>query len=191
MVKLIVEEIPPLYMCCDRLIAAVDIASAVRFQNERRRMEHLAWRRIVRRELGLDVIIDYNDVGAPVVSQPNRRISVAHGGGMVAVAIADIPVGVDIESLERDFSMASSRYLSVEESQLSDDARWSAMVWTAKEAMYKLYGRRGVDLRTELQVIDYDASSMVSHGIMGGKQRVTVEYSLFDERYVVAVATER
>ena len=52
MVRLFVESVPPVYLCCDTLLTAADIASAVRFQNEARRNEHLAWRRIVRRELG-------------------------------------------------------------------------------------------------------------------------------------------
>ena len=71
MVRLIVEEVPPLYLCCDTLLTAQDIASASRFQNERRRNEHLAWRRIVRRELGREVVIDYDDTGAPCVDTPN------------------------------------------------------------------------------------------------------------------------
>ena len=69
MVRLFVESVPPVYLCCDTLLTAADIASAARFQNDARRNEHLAWRRIVRRELGRDVVIDYNEVGAPIVNK--------------------------------------------------------------------------------------------------------------------------
>ena len=145
--RLIVEEIPWVYACCDRLIRAEDIASASRFQNERRRTEHLAWRRIVRRELGESVAIGYNDVGAPVVDTPNTYISVAHGAGCVVVAISDRGIGVDVESAERDFGRAASRYMNEGERALSSEENWAAKVWTAKEALYKLYGERGVELR--------------------------------------------
>ena len=74
MVRLFVEALPALYACCDVLVRPQDVASAARFQNDKRRREHLAWRRIVRRELGREVVIDYNDVGAPKVDTPNIYI---------------------------------------------------------------------------------------------------------------------
>ena len=191
MVNLIVEALPPVYLCCDTLIAAEDVASAMRFQNEKRRREHLAWRRIVRRELGAKVHIDYNDVGAPVVDVENRWISVAHGGESVAVAIADKPVGVDIESLSRDFDRVAPRYMTPEEMALSDDMHWSCYVWCAKEAMYKLYGRRGVELRGELRVESIDTRSLTIYGGMANMAQAVVEISLHDDDIVVAVATYR
>jgi phosphopantetheinyl transferase len=189
MVKLFVEPLQSIFACCDRLITASDVASASRFQNESRRTEHLAWRRIVRRELGCDVAIDYNSVGAPIVDRANTYISASHTTGAVAVAIADVPVGVDIESLHRGFERVASRYLSHEESQLSTDERWAAMVWSAKEAMYKLYGRKGVDLVADLSLTSYDASEGCAYGAMRGLRGAKVELSIYDEDMIVAVAT--
>ena len=191
MVNLFVEALPAVYLCCDALISAEDVASAMRFQNEKRRREHLAWRRIVRRELGARVYIDYNDVGAPVVDIENRWISVAHGGESVAVAIADKPVGVDIESISRDFERVAPRYMTEAEIALSDDKRWACFVWCAKEAMYKLYGRRGVELRGELMVDSFDSESMTLFGSMADMTQAVVKISLYDDDIVVAVATYR
>lgn len=188
MVKLFVEPIPPVYACCDTLITAADVASASRFQNERRRGEHLAWRRIVRRELGRNVIIDYNEVGAPVVDTPNTYISVAHGGGYVAVAIADRGVGIDIESSERNFERAKVRYMSAEELALSDDALWPAMAWTAKEALYKLYGHRGVDLRDDIRLTTFDRDSHSITALLGNEATALVDISTTEDNAVVAVA---
>ena len=191
MVNLFVEALPAVYLCCDALIAAEDVASAMRFQNEKRRREHLAWRRIVRRELGAKVHIDYNDVGAPIVDTADRWISVAHGGESVAVAIADKPVGVDIESLSRDFDRVAPRYMTEEEIALSEDRRWACFVWCAKEAMYKLYGRRGVELRGELRVDSFDSESMTLYGGMADMAQAVVKISLYEDDVVVAVATYR
>ena len=189
MVKLFVEPIQSIFACCDALITAQDVASASRFQNEARRMEHLAWRRIVRRELGRGVMIEYNAVGAPYVDSPNTHISVAHTAGVVAVALADCPVGVDIESLHRGFERVASRYLSAEEAQLSSDERWAAMVWCAKEAMYKLYGRKGVDLIDDLRVMGYDASQGRIYGSMRDMADAKIDITLHEEDWIVAVAT--
>lgn len=191
MVNLYVEPLPPVYLCCDVLIAAEDVASAMRFQNEKRRREHLAWRRIVRRELGAKVHIDYNDVGAPQVDIAGKFISVAHGGESVAVAIADEPVGVDIESLDRDFDRAKERYMNAEELALSDDCRWACYAWCAKEAIYKLCGKRGLELREELLLEEFDRDSMTIYGGVVNMAQAVVKLSHHGDDVVAAVATYR
>ena len=188
MVRLVVERVPALYACCDALITAQDVASAARFQNEKRRNEHLAWRRVVRRELGHDVVIDYNAVGAPTVNTPNIYISVAHGGGAVAVAFAECRVGVDIETSERNFERVAERYMSDEERALSDDSRWLAIVWCAKEALYKLYGERGVELFA-LVVTAYDATKQTMQCSLPDGHSAEVVVSFYEENVIVAVAT--
>ena len=191
MVNLYVEPLPPVYLCCDVLIAAEDVASAMRFQNEKRRREHLAWRRIVRRELGAKVHIDYNAVGAPQVDIAGKFISVAHGGESVAVAIADEPVGVDIESLDRDFDRAKERYMNADELALSDDCRWACYAWCAKEAIYKLCGKRGLELREELLLEEFDRDSMTIYGGVVNMAQAVVKLTHHGDDVVAAVATYR
>lgn len=190
MVNLVVEPISPIFACCDTLLTAEDVASASRFQREARRAEHLSWRRIVRRELGRGVRIEYNDVGAPIVDTPNIYISVAHTSERwVAVAIADTPVGVDIECVERGFERVASRYISAEELALSTHEHWGAMVWSAKEAIYKLCGRRGVDLIGDFSIVGWDEANSVAHAEVRDGGSVRVELGFVDKKFVVAVAT--
>lgn len=189
MVKLIVEAIPPVYLCCDMLITASDVASASRFQNDKRRREHLAWRRVVRNELGRGVTIDYNEVGAPMVDSPNTYISVAHGGESVAVAIADEPVGVDIESLDRNYARIKSRFMTPAEESLSTMEEWPAVVWTAKEAIYKLYGKREVDLTEDIHITAFDTRSMTLTAEVRERRDIVVEAQIIENSVAVAVAT--
>lgn len=191
MVRLFIEKVPPLFACCDALLVAQDIASAARFQNERRRNEHLAWRRIVRRELGRGVDIGYNEVGAPMVDVPGIYISIAHSADVVVVAIADGRVGVDVESVERNFSRAADRYMSDRERMLSDDDRWLAMVWCAKEACYKYYGERGVDLRDDIVIESYDEERRCLGVRLADGSVVEIEISLYDQKYIVATTINR
>lgn len=186
MVRLIVEEVPPLYLCCDTLLTAQDIASASRFQNERRRNEHLAWRRIVRRELGREVVIDYDDTGAPCVDTPNIYISIAHCPERVAVAIAEERIGVDIESRERNFLAAASRFMSKEERALCHDEDWAAMVWCTKEACYKYHGKRGIDLLDDIRIEYYNPTTRRIGVRFEDSSSVEVEISLHDKKYIVA-----
>lgn len=186
--KLFVETIPWAYACCDANISADDVASASRFQNERRRAEHLAWRRIVRRELGRNVSISYNEVGAPVVDTPNTYISVAHGAGCVVVAISDSRIGVDVESQERDFTKAASRYMSDEEMALSVEQSWPVKVWTAKEALYKLYGKRGIELKTDLRITAYDNTTQQLTAQLSDTTKAVVDIATYEGGVVVATA---
>ena len=189
MVKLIVEAVPPVYLCCDTLITASDVASASRFQNDKRRREHLAWRRVVRNELGRGVVIDYNEVGAPIVDIPNTHISVAHGGERVAVAIADERVGVDIENLDRNYERVKSRFMSPTEEALSDMEEWPAMVWTAKEAIYKLYGKREVDLTEDIHIIGLNTETMTLSAEVRDTKGIVIEVRIIENSVVVATAT--
>ena len=189
MVKLVVEAIPPVYLCCDTLITASDVASASRFQNDSRRREHLAWRRVVRSELGRGVVIDYNEVGAPVVDTPNTHISVAHCAQSVAVAIANEPIGVDIEALDRNYERVKSRFMSPAEEALSSLEAWPAVVWTAKEAIYKLYGKREVDLTEDIRITAFDAERMTLEAEVRETKGINVEAQIIENRVAVAVAT--
>ena len=75
---------------------------------------------------------------------------------MVAVALSDRVCGVDMERLDRDFMKAAPRFLSARERALSEDKRLAAAVWCAKECLYKMYGRRGMDLLRDLAVESVD-----------------------------------
>ena len=123
-----------------------------------------------------------------MVECPDTYISVAHGAGCVAVAISDSRVGVDIERADRDFGSVSSRYMSEQEVQMSRDGLWAAKVWCAKEALYKLYGRRGVELREELIIESYDEDNEQLRARMVGQAAAVVDIELRGDNVIVAVA---
>ena len=137
--------------------SADDMAAAEGFAPHRRR-EFLAWRAIVRSELGRDVTISYDENGAPQVDC-GAHIGVSHSRSMVAVCIGDAPCAVDIESLGRNFGRISRRYISDDEAALSDDPRLPAALWCAKETLYKLAGERSLDFLNDLRIKSVDFAS--------------------------------
>lgn len=147
-----------------------DLAVVASFSSEQRRCEALAWRAIVRRELGCDVKIGYDEYGAPMVDVPNSFISVSHSKGVVAVMIAEAPCAVDIEQSKRDFAKVASKYLSEDERQLAEQNNLFAELWCAKEALYKYYKIGGVDLDADLTVCEYLATEgVLVASILGGE----------------------
>ena len=144
-------------------VTPAELAAAQEFLRESRRREFLTWRAVVRRELGDGVQLAYDDVGAPVVVGAEVRIGVSHCAGRVAVCISDAPCAVDIESESRNFSRAVPRYMSPEEQALSDAPLLPAVVWCAKETLYKYAGRPGLDLLRDLHIdaVDFGAGTIV------------------------------
>ena len=118
-----------------------------------RRREARAWRYIVRRELGRDADIRYNEVGAPYIANYPVHISVSHSKGRVAVAFSNRKCAVDIEQLSRNFDRVKDHYLSPEEQRLLQRLpRALATAWSAKETIYKYVGRAGLDLVKDIRL---------------------------------------
>ena len=152
-----------------------------------RRREYLAWRAVVRQELGRDVVIEYNEVGAPVLANRDVQISVSHCKGWVAVVFSQQPCAVDIESLDRNFERVAAHYLTEQERMLSDDLRFLAVAWSAKETLYKYSGREGLDLRENLHLshIDWLSKSLV--GSINNEPDLGISFEIDQNRVITYI----
>ena len=135
-----------------------DIAYVERFSNCNRRREVLAWRAIVRRELGKQIAITYDEYGAPQVDVLDAHISISHSKERVAVLISDRVCAVDIEDALRDFRKVATKYLSDNEQAIAEKYGLYAEMWSAKEALYKYYIKGGLDLVKDIVIREYNPS---------------------------------
>ena len=126
------------------------------FSKAERRREALMWRYIVHRELGADVRIDYNENGAPQLVNREEYIGVSHSADFVAVVISPSRCAVDIERLDRNFDRVAERYVRPEERALSSDERLPAVLWCAKECLYKYSDEPGLDFLRDIKVVEVD-----------------------------------
>ena len=130
-----------------------ELQSAEGISSQSRRAERLAWRQLLRSMLPT-AQVEYLSSGKPEIKNSQyKHISVSHSRDFVAVAIATKPCGIDVERDDRNFERVKSRYMTAEEQSLSADKHWAAVVWCAKEAMYKMSGREGVDFKRDMQII--------------------------------------
>ena len=135
-----------------------ELQSVEGISSQSRRAERLAWRLLLRSVLPT-AQIEYLSSGKPEIKNSQyHHISVSHCQDFVAVAIATKPCGIDVERYDRNFERVKSRYMTAEEQSLSADEHWSAVVWCAKEAMYKMAGREGVDFKRDMQIISAEQS---------------------------------
>jgi hypothetical protein len=166
----------------EHLLLQEDREAAARLRGERRMGEFLAWRSLLRRELG-PVGIGYAPSGAPQLAN-GGFLSVSHCERYVALCIADGPCGVDVESLERNFGRVVGRYASADELALSDDPRLYAALWCAKETLYKYAGREGLDFVRDLCIVRIDFEAGVMEGSVCGGTPVAIRFRTFDGHLV-------
>ena len=153
-----------------------ELQSVESISSQSRRAERLAWRLLLRSVLPT-AQVEYLSSGKPEIKNSQyNHISVSHCRDFVAVAIATKPCGIDVERYDRNFERVRSRYMTAEEQSLSADEHWAAVVWCAKEAMYKMAGREGVDFKRDMQIISAEPP------FVGGSGRWHLVAHLFSER---------
>ena len=126
------------------------------FGSESQRKQKLAVRALINELFDEKMYLDHHDNGKPYLENCATNISITHTEKYVAVIIHDEDdLGIDIESLDRDFSAVEQRALSEDEIEdLDDDSRNEqlAIYWCAKEAIFKRMSQLRVDFAEEIEV---------------------------------------
>ncbi len=144
----------------DELVARAEANDllAVSEYSQKRQCEGLTWRSMVRNRFPDDnIILSYSYAGAPQLSVKGRSsdlyLGVSHSAQYVAVIISPIRCSIDIERLDRDFSKVASRYISPCEARLvSPNLAALALLWSAKETLYKYAGRKELSLLDDIRI---------------------------------------
>lgn len=108
-----------------------------------------------------------DEFGKPFLISMPWHISLSHTTGWAAAVLhKSRPVGIDIEPIREQFRRVVPRVLSADElSHAADDPNRLAVYWCAKEALYKLYGKRQLTFREHLHVEPFadEASELIGH----------------------------
>ena len=171
-----------------KLVGEAERSYVADFSSERRRREALMWRYIIHRELGADAQIAYNENGAPRVLNRKEQISVSHSADFVAVIISNQRCAIDIERLDRNFERVATRYMRPDEENLSSDERLRAVVWCAKEALYKYAGERGLDLLHDIKLLAVDFERAELLGQIKDNPPVRMQMTFHSGNVVVYIA---
>ena len=130
-------------------------------KSESLRKQKLAVRALLDALFEEKVYLNHHDNGKPYIENSAINISITHTAKYVAVILNDTEeVGIDCESLDRDFSAVEKKALSEDEKdELDDDAderrEQLAIYWCAKEAVYKLVSVYNVDFAEQIEVEDF------------------------------------
>ena len=169
-------------------------------KSESLRKQKLAVRALLDSMFEEKVYLSHHDNGKPYIENCATNISITHTNKYVAVIIndGDEEVGIDCESLDRDFSAVEKKALSEDEIEdLDDDKRNEqlAIYWCAKEAVYKKMSQYNVDFAEQIEIEDFrpkgegelEATFTDKDGY---EEEVNLEYMTFDRHVLVWVAID-
>ena len=124
------------------------------------------------------------------------NISISHTEKYVAIILHDEEdLGIDLESLDRDFSAVEKRALSEDEIDDLDDERRNeqlAIYWCAKEAIFKRVSAYKVDFAEQIEVERFrprgegELEATFIHKD-GYEEEFELEYMTFDRHVMVWV----
>lgn len=168
-------------------------------KSESMRKQRLAVRALLDEMFDEKVYLSHHDNGKPFLENMVTNISITHTDKYVAIILHDYEdVGIDIESLDRDFSAVELKALSEEEIEdLDDDKRNEqlAIYWCAKEAVFKRVSLYNVDFAEQIEVERFHPrgegeleATFVSKD--GYEEEFDLEYITFDRHVLVWVVGE-
>lgn len=144
-----------------------DDGAVARIRNEvssgKRRAERLSVTLLLRTLTGGREFVEHDGEGKPFLGATECFVSVSHCRGFAAVALAPFPLGVDIERVsERQLNVAGEFMLPAEKACVFDGKNppkeAAALVWSVKEAVYKLAGENSLHMGSGIRVENFALS---------------------------------
>ena len=166
-------------------------------KSESLRKQKLAVRALLDAMFEEKVYLSHHDNGKPYIENNAINISITHTDKYVAVMLNDEDeVGIDCESLDRDFSAVEKKALSREEIEDLDEEERNeqlAIYWCAKESIYKLTSQHDVDFAEQIKV---ESFRLKDEGELeatftdkdGYEQELELLYFTFDRHVLVCVS---
>lgn len=175
-------------------IPSTEIEELQILKSEARRKEKLAVRALLNMLFDEKVYLGHHDNGKPYIQNNAIEISITHTNRFVAIIThPEVDVGIDVESLERDFSAVEKKALSKKEiNALCDKHRTIqlAIYWSAKEAIYKRMSISGVDFAEQMEIEKFtpkkegELEATFTHKD-GDKDKFDLEYEIFENHVMV------
>ena len=143
------------------------------------RKGYFATRQLLKK-LNIDPSVhQYDEKGAPYLTD-GRYISISHTKDKAAVVIGSTPVGIDLEYYQNKIKKISSRFLhknEINETKKCNDILYLTQIWTAKEALYKIFRRKGINFRRQICVASFNINDSQGLGLIFYKNN-TYNYHL-------------
>ncbi|TLU99066.1 4'-phosphopantetheinyl transferase family protein [Dyadobacter luticola] len=122
----------------------------------------------------------------------DSHISITHTFDFVAVALNPFAaVGIDMEKCDEKLQRTSSKYLSVPEFEhAANEIDTLCMYWCAKEALYKLYGKKKISFKDSIRISHFEKSDELLEGRLTDETLIVTSkiYVRWFDRHCLAIS---
>ncbi|MFA9213029.1 MAG: 4'-phosphopantetheinyl transferase superfamily protein [Candidatus Methylacidiphilales bacterium] len=135
--------------------------------------------------------IHKNEANKPTLFIDNEKyyISISHSYEYVGIMFSRThEVGLDIEKIDERINRVSRKFLNENEQIFADSKLSKTLIWSAKESVYKWYGKKELDFKEHMQAYPFTAADK---GIFKFKlsknefeKEINIHYYLIDN-YVI------
>lgn len=163
----------------------------------RRKTEWLAsrwcWKTLARELQHGPIIKDKH--GKPHIQDSSWHMSISHTHEYTAVIAAPFLVGIDIQTKVQKITRLADKFLNeIELEQVhlcAFPVEYLHVYWGAKESLYKAWGRKAVDFRTQLSVRSFNLELGATQGyvLKDGLQKFNIRFEI-TRAYVLVYALE-
>lgn len=184
-----IEE-PISFFSCKLRLSPEENVKVSSFKNEKRKLEFWVARYLLHLHNCDTTLVSYDADGKP---KPigNKSISISHCAHFVAVLVTTkgFP-GVDVETISARAGKIKQRFLNDKEQDfLKDDNKLTTLFWSAKEALFKMCIRQGIDFKTQLAIEPklLKENELLEAQILKEGRRVDIalNYKIFEEIVLV------
>lgn len=146
------------------------------------RKSHFIASRLLAKQFYPDSELYKDEYGKPHLIESKHQISWSHGGDYAAfIASEESPTGIDIEKISDRILKIEDKFCNKEDKKAilhEKQAETLLLIWTAKESMYKLYGRKEVDFKLHMTVEPFDFGESGRYVARFHKDNLTASYLL-------------
>lgn len=154
-----------------------------------KRLQHLAGRyllQLLHPEFPLH-LIEIAESNKPMLQDESYHFSISHCGDFAAAIISkNESAGIDVELITPKVKLIQHKFLSGDELKLLPEpgTTFLTLCWSCKEAVYKWYGKGGVDFKNHIHISNItvkDVRGVIECTFMKGMQKdLCVNFYLFE-----------
>jgi len=130
------------------------------FSNNKRKIEWLCTRLLLKELTNSDLKIIYNEEGKPYLDNNFYNISISHSKSLVSIILSkNNKVGIDIEEISDKIERVINKFLSKTEQNtiVKDNLRLFHLYlcWSAKEALYKVFSENKLNFIENISIMPF------------------------------------
>lgn len=139
--------------------------------NDKKKLEYLASRYLLLLHGGEDYLMNLNkqQAGKPYIVNHSHYISISHSAKHAAFIESEICCGIDIEAINLRVKKIADRFLNKSEFDFlntNNEIELLTLFWSAKETIYKWYGKGGIEFNTQILLQNINHKSDYSNGTL-------------------------